>query len=66
MKNLKSSRDEKKLRNVKNESEYIGKKESQIYNDIKKSTDFKIVHRIDWGGVISQCSLHQAKGGGWF
>ena len=47
MKNLKSSRDEKKLRNVKNESEYIGKKESQIYNDIKKSTDFKIVHRID-------------------
>ena len=40
IKDLKNSRDLKKLRNVKNGREYIGKKENLIYNDIKKSTDF--------------------------
>ena len=30
----------KKLRDVKNGSEYIGKKGNPVYNDIKKSTDF--------------------------
>ena len=34
IKDLKNSRD------VKNGSEYIGKKGNPIYNDIKKSTDF--------------------------
>ena len=34
---LKNSRDLKKLRNVKNRSEYIGKKGNPIYNDIKKA-----------------------------
>ena len=28
--------------------------------------DFKIIHRIFRASVIIQCSLHQAKGGGWF
>ena len=30
----------KKLRDVKNGSEYTGKKGNPIYNDIKRSTDF--------------------------
>ena len=35
--------------------------------NLKKQNDFltlKTVHRIVWGGVISQCNLHKAKGGG--
>ena len=32
----------------------------------QKRFNYKIVQRIVWGGVISQCCLHQAKGDGWF
>ena len=56
------------MRDVKNGSEYIGKKGNPICNDFKKARIIFLKIRktfyIIWGGIISQCSLHQVKGGG--
>ena len=60
---------------LKNERAQINKKKNPVYSGIKKlriflririTFNFKIIHRIFRAGVIIQCSLHQAKGGGWF